>query len=225
MARIKDYYKILGVPTTAQRREILAARNRLLKEYHPDHNPDPAARERTVEILLASEVLLDALARAEYDRMHRNVFGSAKGERPGAAPAPEPPPRRGPMVTCPQCGHKNATSQRGYCIFCGAGIGADPSPFDLGPIRDMYERLRIEKDDREWDMKVIMWSVFGGCLVLMVVFMGLSTHGDGGDADTLGYVWTFSENTLFQNAMAVLSVLCIMGAVVTYFLIMQQYDE
>ena len=40
-----DYYKLLGVPKTATEREIKKAFRKLAMEYHPDKNPDPAARK------------------------------------------------------------------------------------------------------------------------------------------------------------------------------------
>ena len=66
----KDYYKILGVPKSADSREIKVAYRRLARKYHPDVNPgDDAAEAKFKEISEANEVLSDADKRAKYDRL------------------------------------------------------------------------------------------------------------------------------------------------------------
>src|SRR5215211_7447250 len=84
-----DYYTLLGVTRDASADDIKRAYRRLAREYHPDRNPDPAARERMTEINRAYEVLSDADRRARYDRFGSddeaaagfpgNPFGGAGG--------------------------------------------------------------------------------------------------------------------------------------------------
>lgn len=42
----KDYYKILGVPRTADTKEIKKAARKLQLKYHPDKSDDPKAEEK-----------------------------------------------------------------------------------------------------------------------------------------------------------------------------------
>ena len=68
----KDYYSVLGVPETANDKEIQRAYRRLARKYHPDTNPDNAeAEERFKEISAAYDVVGDADKRKEYDEIRR----------------------------------------------------------------------------------------------------------------------------------------------------------
>ena len=71
----KDYYKVLGVVSTASDKEITRAYRKLAKEHHPDANP--GSEERFKEISAAYDVLGDAEKRKEYDevRAHGPVGG------------------------------------------------------------------------------------------------------------------------------------------------------
>ena len=64
-----DYYDILGVPRSADEKEIRQAYRRLARQHHPDVNPgDDDAAERFKTINAAYEVLSDADKREKYDR-------------------------------------------------------------------------------------------------------------------------------------------------------------
>ena len=63
----KDYYKILGVPKTADEKAIKAAYRKLARKYHPDVNK--GASERFKEINEAHTVLSDAEKRKRYDTL------------------------------------------------------------------------------------------------------------------------------------------------------------
>ena len=74
----KNYYQILGVPTTATPDEIKRAYRKLAVKFHPDRNPgDPKAEERFKELSEAYDVLKDPKKREIYDQ-----FG-ATGARGG----------------------------------------------------------------------------------------------------------------------------------------------
>lgn len=65
----RDYYAILGVPRTADEKEIKAAYKKLARKYHPDLNPgDKSAEEKFKEIGEAHDILGDPEKRAKYDR-------------------------------------------------------------------------------------------------------------------------------------------------------------
>ena len=90
MAQTKDYYSVLGVPSSATQDEIKKKYRKLAAKHHPDKNPnDPKAAETFKEISEAYQVLGDAEKRKQYDQMRRlGAFGGfgtgAGGRRPGS---------------------------------------------------------------------------------------------------------------------------------------------
>ena len=90
MAQTKDFYAVLGIPSTATQDEIKKAYRKLAKKYHPDANAsDPKAAERFKEISEANNVLGDVEKRKQYDDMRR--LGAFDGFGFGG-----PTARRGP---------------------------------------------------------------------------------------------------------------------------------
>jgi molecular chaperone DnaJ len=65
----KDYYKVLGVPSTATEAEIKSAYRKLALKYHPDRNPNnKEAEDKFKEAAQAYEVLSDTKKRRQYDQ-------------------------------------------------------------------------------------------------------------------------------------------------------------
>ncbi|TAK57942.1 MAG: hypothetical protein EPO24_09170 [Bacteroidetes bacterium] len=65
----KDYYKDLGIGTTATPEEIKKAYRRLANKYHPDKaKVDKTAEEKFKDINEANEVLSDPEKRKKYDQ-------------------------------------------------------------------------------------------------------------------------------------------------------------
>lgn len=75
----KNYYKILGVSRTAEKKAIKSAYRKLALEWHPDKNEDKEKAEQMFQdISEAYEVLSDDELRAKYDR-GENVFDNQGG--------------------------------------------------------------------------------------------------------------------------------------------------
>lgn len=82
--KFEDYYKILGVPKTADISSIKKAYRKLARKYHPDKNPgDPIAEKKFKEINEANEVLSNPEKRKKYDEygqewQHAEAYENAK---------------------------------------------------------------------------------------------------------------------------------------------------
>ncbi len=80
-SKTKDYYKILGVPRSAQEADLKRAYRKLALEWHPDkvaEEQKEAAAKRFQDIGEAYEVLGNAETKAKYDR-GEDVFGQNPG--------------------------------------------------------------------------------------------------------------------------------------------------
>src|SRR5262245_54623600 len=66
--RMRNFYKVLGIASSADDLRIKSAFRRRAKVVHPDLNPgDADAEDRFRELMQAYQVLRDAQARAAYD--------------------------------------------------------------------------------------------------------------------------------------------------------------
>jgi curved DNA-binding protein len=86
MPKVKDYYEVLGVPRTANQKEISTAFRKLARKHHPDLNAgDKQAEARFKEVSEAHEVLADAKKRKLYDQFGPDwAAAQAAGVQPGA---------------------------------------------------------------------------------------------------------------------------------------------
>lgn len=73
LAKILDYYAILGVHPSAEEEVIAAAYKALAKKYHPDTASATASATRFVELQEAYDVLRDPVQRKQYDEHLANA--------------------------------------------------------------------------------------------------------------------------------------------------------
>jgi molecular chaperone DnaJ len=82
----KDWYAVLGVPSTADAAEIKKSYRKLAQKLHPDKNPDDAKAEaRFKDVSRAYDILGDDAKRKEYDETRQLLRSGAF--RGGGAPA------------------------------------------------------------------------------------------------------------------------------------------
>ncbi|SHO62014.1 DnaJ C-terminal domain-containing protein [Algoriphagus zhangzhouensis] len=82
-----DYYEVLGIPKTADEKEIKVAYRKMARKYHPDLNPDnKEAEKKFKEVNEANEVLSNPENRKKYDKYgkdwkHGEEFEKAQQQR------------------------------------------------------------------------------------------------------------------------------------------------
>jgi curved DNA-binding protein len=116
----KDYYQILGVPKSADEKEIKQAYRRLARKYHPDVNPDKKAEEKFKEINEANDVLSDPAKRKKYDTLGANWQQYEQYQRAGG---------QGPF----QYGQYRTVTPEEFESMFGGGLGDE-----LGGFSDFF---------------------------------------------------------------------------------------
>ncbi len=67
----KDYYKTLGLESSADEKAIKTAYRKLARKYHPDVSKEKDAEDKFKEVAEAYEVLKSPEKRAEYDELRK----------------------------------------------------------------------------------------------------------------------------------------------------------
>ncbi|HYM98027.1 MAG TPA: J domain-containing protein [Candidatus Sulfotelmatobacter sp.] len=89
MAKVRDYYEVLGVPRTATQKEISSAFRKLARKHHPDLNAgDKQAESRFKEVSEAHDVLSDTKKRALYDQFGPDWSAASAAGAGGPASRP-----------------------------------------------------------------------------------------------------------------------------------------
>jgi curved DNA-binding protein len=158
--KTKDYYEVLGVPRTANQKEITAAFRKLARKHHPDLNAgDKQAEARFKEISQAHDVLTDAKKRSLYDEFGADwAAAAAGGVQPGAG--------RGRVRQQPGAGasgaqYRTVTPQEMDDLFgdSGGGFGDMFGSIFGGNARG---RPRVEPADVEAPITVSLAEVYRG---------------------------------------------------------------
>ncbi|MDR2459170.1 MAG: DnaJ domain-containing protein [Deltaproteobacteria bacterium] len=88
LAADNNFYKILGLKSSAPNEELRAAYLKLALKYHPDRNPsDKVAEERFKAISQAYAVLRDPQAKAKYDKLLAKKRAKAQKKAQTAPPS------------------------------------------------------------------------------------------------------------------------------------------
>ena len=82
MNREKDYYKILGIPTDSDKKQIKKAYRDLARKYHPDLNTgNKLFEQKFIEVGEAYSVLIDDKKRQQYDTLRRIIHSKPESEQ------------------------------------------------------------------------------------------------------------------------------------------------
>lgn len=60
-------YEVLGISSKATDNEVIAAYRKLVRQWHPDVNPDPEAKDKFIYLTETRDLLLNENKRARYD--------------------------------------------------------------------------------------------------------------------------------------------------------------
>lgn len=108
-----DPYKVLGVPATADEREIRSAFRKLALVHHPDLSKDPSATKTFQKINDAYQFLSDPVRKLSYDRIRSRTVPN----QPSQEETPEEDDETLESATCPSCNRRKNPGFR-TCYSC-----------------------------------------------------------------------------------------------------------
>ena len=147
----RDYYKILGVPRSANADEVKRAYRKLARKYHPDVSKEKNAEARFKEVQEAYEVLKDAEKRAAYDQLGAD-YQSGQQFRP-------PPGWGSNFEFRTGRGGRHAGADPGFSDFFSSLFGAQ-SPF--GDFESRDAGLRSRGGDRRARLEITLEEAHRG---------------------------------------------------------------
>jgi curved DNA-binding protein len=165
MPKTRDYYEVLGVPRTANQKEITSAFRKLARKHHPDLNAgDKASEAKFKEISQAHDVLSDTKKRSLYDEFGSDwAAAEAGGVQPGQGSArgggfrPQPGGGQGGVQ------YRTVTPDEMEDMFGGAGGGfGDIFGSIFGGNARGQARARQEPADVEAPITVSLAEVYRG---------------------------------------------------------------
>jgi hypothetical protein len=123
---------VLQVDPSAEQEVVEAAYRRLVRKYHPDVNPAPAAEARMKDLIEAYAIVRDPVRRAEFDRRRAPWLRlRVRWPREWAPPRPRPPAGGRPLnggedgsPDGPGCSRHPVRPAVGTCHVCGGGLCA-----------------------------------------------------------------------------------------------------
>ena len=139
-----DHYATLGVSPTAKAAVVRAAYLALMREYHPDRNPDPVAAQRAQAIIAAFKVLGDFDQRNHYDWDRRRARETA-----AAALAAKPPRKVGAGVV---------VGAIGLAAVSAWAITSTPEPRRIDPPVVEAQNLPVVKAEPVAELKRVAVS-------------------------------------------------------------------
>lgn len=123
----KDYYKTLGVISKASEAEIKKAYFSLAKQWHPDVNKSPDAKNKFAEINQAYETLSDPEKRKTYDNTGMTGDEQEQAKSSGYGP------------------YSSSSRSAGYNPFESRGAGSNPfggrRPKDYASFEDVFDEF------------------------------------------------------------------------------------
>jgi hypothetical protein len=155
-----DYYKILGVPTTATSSEIKRRYLELCKKIHPDHGGDDSLMAFLNE---AYKTLSEPALREQYDGRN-NSSQAQQGAQRGYSSTTEPKPRPRPAYTRPG-------NQQNYSSSARTGTYHQPTePILTEKQKQALAALRAQITKTEWHIQhgTGYWVICGfGAFVIL----------------------------------------------------------
>ena len=86
----RDVYRLLGVPPSAGRAEIVSACRQLARAFHPDRNASTRATEEMQVVNAVRSLLSDPHSRAEYDHSRLTFLARSAAVVPAPTEAAHP---------------------------------------------------------------------------------------------------------------------------------------